>query len=236
MKIDCHCHTVYSKHFLWGFDALNSPLEMIKAAMKKGIDGLAITDHNTVKGGLVAKKVGKRFKDFTIIVGAEIRTIEGEIIALDIKENVPTKLSIEETVEKIHALGGIATAPHPFGNYVFRTCAGKKSLMADAIEVYNSTLTNGQNKKALELANLFKKSVTAGSDSHSSREVGNAGIIVEGDPIEDILKRRVKVFGKHTSMLEIANRTSRKFARSVGWRLTGRRGIYTSVHKSQSPR
>jgi hypothetical protein len=198
---------------------------MIKAAMKKGLDGLAVTDHNTVRGSLVAKKLAKRFK-FLIITGCEIKTKEGEIIALGIKENVPIGLTIEETVEKIHELGGIATAPHPFGSYIFRRCAGRKGLMADAIEVYNSTLTKGQNKKALDMAQLFKKSITAGSDAHSSRNVGNAGVIVNGDPIEDILKNRVEIFGKHTSILEIANITYRKFARSVEWRITGRRKHY----------
>lgn len=188
MKIDCHCHTIYSKHFFWGFDALNTPLEMIKAAIKKGIDGLAVTDHNTVKGSLIAKKVAKRFKNFVIITGCEIRTKEGEIIGLDIKENIPMNLNIEETVEKIHDLGGIATAPHPFGNYIFRRCAGRNGLKADALEVYNSTLTKKQNNKALDMAKLFKKSMTAGSDAHSSREVGNAGIMTYGNLIDDILK------------------------------------------------
>jgi hypothetical protein len=225
MKIDCHCHTIYSRHAFWGSDALNTPLDMIKAAMKKGLDGLAVTDHNTVRGSLVAKKLAKRFK-FLIITGCEIKTKEGEIIALGIKENVPIGLTIEETVEKIHELGGIATAPHPFGSYIFRRCAGRKGLMADAIEVYNSTLTKSQNKKALDMAQLFKKSITAGSDAHSSRNVGNAGVIVNGDPIEDILKNRVEIFGKHTPILEIANITYRKFARSVEWRITGRRKNY----------
>jgi len=225
MKIDCHCHTIYSRHAFWGSDALNTPLDMIKAAMKKGLDGLAITDHNTVRGSLIAKKLARRFK-FLIITGSEIKTSEGEIIALGIKENVPIELTIEETVEKIHELGGIATAPHPFGSFIFRRCTGRKGLMADAIEVYNSTLTKDQNKKAMDMAQLFKKSMTAGSDAHSSRNVGNAGIIVNGNPIEDILKNRVEIFGKHTSMLEIANITYRKFARSVEWRITGRRKNY----------
>ena len=83
----------------------------------------------------------------------------------------------------------------------------------------------------ITLGHLFKKPVTAGSDSHSCREVGNAGLILNGDPIEEILKRRVKIFGKHTSLLEITNRTSRKFARSVEWRLTGRKRQYS--HNSQ---
>jgi predicted metal-dependent phosphoesterase TrpH len=226
MKIDCHCHTIYSKHAFWGFDALNTPQDMIKAAIKRGVDGIAITDHDTVKGGLVAKKVARRFKNFVIIVGSEIKTREGEIIGLNIKENVAPNMTIEETVEKIHDLGGIATAAHPFGNYVFRRCAGKKSLVADAIEVYNSTLTKGQNKKALELAELFKKPVTAGSDSHSCREVGKAGIIVNGDPIEDILNRKARIFGSHISLFEIVNRSSRKFSRSIKWRISGGRSKY----------
>jgi len=225
MKIDCHCHTIYSRHAFWGSDALNTPLDMIKAAMKKGLDGLAITDHNTVRGSLIAKKLARRFK-FLIITGSEIKTREGEIIALGIRENVPIELTIEDTVEKIHELGGIATAPHPFGSYIFRRCAGRKGLMADAIEVYNSTLTKSQNKKALDMAQLFKKSVTAGSDAHSSRNVGDAGIIVNGDPIENILKNRLEIFGKHTSILDIANLTYRKFARSIEWRITGRRKHY----------
>lgn len=226
MRMDCHCHTIYSKHYFWGSDALSTPQDMIKAAIKKGMDGLAVTDHNYVRGSLIAERAAKRFKDFLIITGCEVMTNEGEIIALGIRENVPTNLSIEETVEKIHDLGGIATAPHPFGSYIFRTCSGRKSVMADAIEVFNSTLTNGQNSKALNLAKAFKKPFVAGSDAHSSREVGNAGIIFEGDPIDDILKKKVKIFGRHTSLLEIAYRSTRKFTRSVEWRITGRRKKY----------
>ena len=119
MKIDCHCHTIYSKHWFWGYDALNTPLEMIKAAIKKGLDGLAITDHNTVKGSLVGKKVAKKYKNFILITGCEIRTKSCEVIALGIKENISPNLSLEETIEKIHDLGGIAVIPHPFGKYFF---------------------------------------------------------------------------------------------------------------------
>jgi len=227
MKIDCHCHTIYSKHWFWGFDAINTPLEMIKAAIKKGMNGLAITDHNTIKGSLVGKKVAKRFKNFIIITGSEIKTKGGEIIGLDIKEDVPINLSIEETIERIHDLGGIAIAPHPFGSYIFRRCTGKNAEKADAIEIYNSTLTKKQNNKALLLAKKIKKPFTAGSDAHSAVEVGNAGIIINGNPINSILKNKVKTFGKETSIFQIARTVSKKFIRSVEWRMSGKRGKYT---------
>jgi len=63
MRIDCHCHTIYSKHWFWGYDSINTPKEMIKAAIKKGLDGIAITDHNTVKGSLIGKKIAKKYKN-----------------------------------------------------------------------------------------------------------------------------------------------------------------------------
>lgn len=226
MKFDLHCHTIYSKHFFWGFDALNTPEEMIKAAVKKGLDGLAITDHNNVKGSLLAKKIAKKYKDFKIITGAEIKTKSGEVIGLGIKENVPMLLSLEETIEKIHDLGGIAVASHPFGKYFFRKCVGNDAIKADAIEVFNSTLTKSANNKALALSKKYKTGKTAGSDAHFIKVVGNAGIICSDDTLEDILKNRVKIFGKEISMVDTAYLISRKFVRSIEWRILRTRRKY----------
>jgi len=226
MRIDCHCHTIYSKHWFWGFDSLNTPLEVVKAAMKKGLNGLAITDHNKVKGSLIARKISKRFKNFIIITGSEIQTNSGDFLALGVKEDIPKNLSIEETIEKIHDLGGIGVAPHPFGRYLLRKCVENNGRRADAIEVFNASLTNSQNSKALQLALKFSKPVTAGSDAHSIREIGNAGIIFDDDPIEEILKGKTKIFGVRTPLKDIAYLTARKFIRSAEWRISGRRDKY----------
>jgi hypothetical protein len=218
MLIDCHCHTIYSKHWFWGFDALNTPEEMIRAGIKKGLNGLAIVDHNDVKGSLLAKKVARRYKGFTILTGSEIKTEAGEVIALDIKENIPIFLGLEETIERIHDLGGIAVVPHPYGKYLFRKCVGDDAVKADAIEVFNSSLTKPANIKALRLYKKFNTGKTAGSDAHSVKEVGNAGIICD-DPLEDIIKNRVKIFGKRTPLLDMTYLISKKFIRSAEWRL-----------------
>jgi len=226
MKIDLHCHTIYSKHFFWGFDSLNTPEEMIKAAIKKGLTGLAITDHNNVKGSLEALKIAKKYKGFKIITGSEIKTKSGEIIGLGIKENVPIFLNLDETIEKIHELGGIAVAPHPFGKYFFRKCVEDNAKKADAIEVFNATLTKAANKRALILSEEYKTGKTAGSDAHSINEVGNAGIICSENPLDDIVKGKVKIFGRKTPFVDIAYLISRKFVRSVEWRLTGAKKNY----------
>lgn len=226
MIIDCHCHTIYSKHWLWGFDSLNTPEEMIKAAIKKGLSGLAITDHNNVNGSLAAQKVAKKYNNFKIITGSEIITTSGEIIGLGIKKNVPMLLSLDEAIERIHDLGGIAVSPHPFGIHLFRRCVGDYASKADAIEAFNATLTKAANKQALSLAKKLKKPVTAGSDAHSIKEVGNAGIICGENPIEDIIKNKVKIFGKRTPLIDIAYLLSKKFIRSVEWRISKTRKNY----------
>ena len=225
MKIDCHCHTIYSKHFLWGYDSLNKPRDLIKAAIKKGMDGIAVTDHDTVKGSLVTARVARSFKGFLVITGSEIKTKEGEIQGLGIKEDVPKGLSIEETVERIHDLGGISVAVHPFGSYLLRKGVEYSATKADAIEIFNAAnLFKRSNEKARLLAIRFKKPVTAGSDAHNIREVGNAGIVCTGNPLMAIMKKKVKVFGKKNTIADMAILTSKKFKRSVDWRLSGGRG------------
>ena len=227
MKIDCHCHTIYSKHFLWGFDSLNKPRDLVKTAIKKGMDGIAVTDHDTVRGSIVTKKAAKSFKDFLVITGSEIKTSQGEIQGLGITKNVPKGLSIDETVEKIHDLGGIAVAVHPFGSYIFRKGVEFSARKADAIEVFNAAnLFKSSNDKARVLARRYKKPMTAGSDAHNLREVGNAGIICNGDPLKAIMKKNVKIYGKKNTIADMAVLTSKKFIRSAKWRILRNRGKY----------
>ena len=111
-------------------------------------------------------------------------------------------MSVEETVEKIHDLGGIAVAAHPFRIFPIETYLREKCLKTDAIEIFNSgnnfTFTN---KKAEEFSKKHMMPVCAGSDSHCTLSLGAAGIICNGDPIEDIMKKRVKIFGKKYSTL-----------------------------------
>lgn len=219
-KFDLHSHTTYSKHWFWGTDALNTPQQMVKAAIKKGMNGLAITDHQTVKGSLVAKSFAKHCKDFIVITGAEIRTLAGDVVALGIKENVPDDLSLSETIERIHNLGGIAVAAHPFAKFLVRKCVGYEAKKLDAIEVFNAGSCKGfQNRKALKYADGFRKPKTAGSDAHCMRDVGRAGIIcnasTKDEVLDDIMKKRCDIFGKYTPYGDLAYLSIMKFSRSL---------------------
>lgn len=219
-RFDLHSHTVYSKHWFWGMDALNTPRQMVKAAIKKGMSGLAITDHQTVKGSLVAKSFAKRYKDFIVITGMEIRTDSGDVVALGINEDVPDDLSLANTIEKIHALGGIAVAAHPFAKFLVRKCVGCEAKELDAIEVFNAGSCKGfQNRKALEYAEKLKKPETAGSDAHCMRDVGRAGIICgacnQDGVLAGIMKKRCSIFGEYTPYKDLAYLSIKKFSRSL---------------------
>ena len=216
-----HVHTVYSNHWFWGTDALNTPREMIKAAIRRGLDGLAITDHENVNGGLVGKKEARRIKkDFKIIVGSEIKTLSGHMLAYGIKKNVQPGLSVEETIEKIHDIGGMAVAAHPYAEFGIRKCMKDKAMLADAIEVFNSSSCRSrQNRKALQMAEMYKKPMTAGSDAHLVKSVGNGGIICSGDPLESIRKGKVEIFGELTPLRVITYHLTMKILRSLRWKL-----------------
>jgi predicted metal-dependent phosphoesterase TrpH len=168
LKLDLHIHSQFSG------DGIGAPKEIIKVLEKRGLNGLAITDHNNVKGSIEAKKVAP--KDFIVITGTEISTADGHLIALDIKEDIPRNLSIEVTVEKILEIGGTPIVPH-----LYRAMSGIKNenlkkihSKIPAIEVFNSCSTPQTNLKTTKIAKKYKLGGTGGSDSHNPKYVGSA--------------------------------------------------------------
>jgi len=173
LKLDLHIHSEYSG------DGLGSPKEIIKILQKKGLNGMAITDHNTVEGALKAIKIAP--KDFIVIPAIEISTLNGHMIALDVRETIPRELSIEETVDKIIEQGGTPIVPH-----LFRSMSGikKENLRKierriSAIEVFNACSVPQSNLKSAKFAKKYKFGGTGGSDSHIPEYVGNGYTTVD---------------------------------------------------------
>jgi predicted metal-dependent phosphoesterase TrpH len=186
---------------------------MIEAAVRRGLEGLIITDHDSVKGGLVGKEIAREYRDFTVIPGAEITSRAGHILAIGIEKNLPKGMCVEETVETIHDLGGIAVASHPFSSRV-RPSVGDYCLVTDGIEVFNATNRGLANSRALSLAQMHGRPRTAGSDAHWARTVGTAGIICD-DPLEDIPKGRTELFGEYVSTWDMRVFQFRQFASAL---------------------
>ncbi len=166
---------------------------------KKGLDGIAIVDHNNVAGGLKGFEIAKEMKDFVVIPGIEISSAEGHILALNVKENIPKKLSVEETVEKIINLGGIPILPHPYR--IISGLGEKNAGKFTGIEVFNSRSMEWENKKAESLAKKLDIGKTGGSDAHSANEVGygitefNLNSFRIDDLLQEIEKKRTKGYG-----------------------------------------
>lgn len=172
MKIsaDLHVHTTYSK------DSLITPKDLIYYAKKRGLNAVAVTDHDQFEG---AYKIAKE-TDFLIIPGMEVSSGDGHIVALNVQEPIPKGLSALETVERIHKAGGVAIACHPY--VYFKGCLRENVCSTfDAIEVINARAFPFKRsmKKAEETAKNLRLSRVAGTDAHYGRQIGYAYTNIE---------------------------------------------------------
>jgi len=191
LKIDLHVHTCYSH------DGLTTPRELVFYSKKAGLDGVAVTDHDTLKGAL---KLVKQ-KEIMVIPGIEVTAAETHLLALNVTTLIPSGLKVQETIDRIHDAGGIAVACHPTA--ILK--GGIKGLKAkfDAVEVINSSafpflFATSFNRK---LAKSLRLPQTAGSDAHYGPEIGFAYTLVDADleveeVVEAIKKGRTVPCGK----------------------------------------
>lgn len=177
LRIDLHVHTCYSE------DAASSLEEIIFYAKKRRLNGIAITDHDSVEGTRRAMKLADK-RGVMVIPGIEVTTLHGHVLGLNITTRVPQNLSLVETVEKIHEADGIAIAAHPLvfiKSHMKQQIASASNL--DGIEVINSAafpflLSTRLSRALAERLNLPQ---TAGSDAHHASEIGTAYTLVKAD-------------------------------------------------------
>lgn len=172
-RVDFHVHTIYSP------DSLTTPEQLVKTCARKGLDKIAITDHNTIKGALEAKALAPE----RVIIGEEIMTTAGEILAFFIKEEIPPGMSPKDTIKALQQQDAFISISHPFDR--FRKGSWKiQDLLEitpdiDAIETFNARcFLPRDNWKAMTFARQHHVSGTYGSDAHASLEIGNASLFL----------------------------------------------------------
>jgi hypothetical protein len=175
MKWDLHLHTFHSP------DSLSSYEAIIRAVQARGLDGIAVTDHNTMRGAFELAKLAP----FPVILAEEIRTLEGEVIGYFLQEEIPRRLPLEETLARIHEQGGVVSVPHPVDRARRPSAIGEAALLRvmdqiDMIEGLNARcLLTGDNLHAREIAQEYGKPLTAGSDAHHPIEIGRCYVEIE---------------------------------------------------------
>lgn len=176
-NVDLHSHTQWSKDCLTKFETI------IEKCQKRGVDRIAITDHNTAQGALAMQKLAPDL----VIVGEEIMTTQGEILAYFVQESVPARLTPQETIRRLRDQGAVISIAHPYDRLRKGAWQEEELLkivdQIDAIEIFNARcLYLEDNEKAMAFAQKHGLPGTAGSDGHSSPEYGQT--MVRMQPFE----------------------------------------------------
>ncbi|HEU5315769.1 MAG TPA: PHP domain-containing protein [Chloroflexota bacterium] len=184
-RADLHSHTGHSKDSLLPADAL------LRAAAARGMNALAVTDHDSLGGAeqamALAERQPERFGGIRVIPGSEIRTREGEIIGLFLRRNIPRGLSPEETIAAIREQAGLVIVPHPLdrlrGSRLTEVALHRVAHLVDSVEGLNARTTfPGDNLRAQRFAREHGLCMTAGSDAHVAREAGTAYLELDEEP------------------------------------------------------
>jgi dephospho-CoA kinase len=178
LRLDLHTHTLGS------WDSATDPEVLLARAVARGVDRVAITDHNRLH---VALAMAARYPD-RVIPGEEVKTAEGiDLIGLYLQEEIPKGTPWRETARRIREQGGIVYLPHPYagGKGGGGRLAEAMVEEAQVVEVFNARLlAAGANARGLELALRTGRLQGAGSDAHTPGEVGNATVRVPWHPNE----------------------------------------------------
>lgn len=200
LKMDSHIHSEYSP------DSNSKIDDILKKAKKENIEIIAISDHNTVDGtSEVLKKT--RNTDILAIPSIEISSSQGHILGFGCEENIPRGLSPQETIDKIHDLGGLAIIPHPYCFYRHGLLCenDNENLKIDAIETKNARFIVGYcNRKAKKLSKKKNLPALGASDSHYWKFVGDCYSLIDCEKdidsvLKAIVKGNIKVEGSGTS-------------------------------------
>ena len=212
MRFDLHIHSNYSSDSSLSID------EILKQAVKKGLDGIAICDHNTVAGSLYARNRARELNlPLLVLPAVEVSTTKGHLIVLGMSENIQPNLTPEETIRIAHEKGAVVIAAHPLK---IRSIGSVDGLDVDAIETFNSRCIFGENTKSEEMALLLGKPQVGGSDSHLLATIGLGFTEIDTEPdVESVLsairKGKTRPGGRVVPMYVVFIQSVRGFLRRL---------------------
>lgn len=166
-------------------DGLASPEEILTAAESAGLDVIALTDHDDIRGAFVLRDLAlRRGSPVEVVPGIEVTTRSGHLLALFVEEEIPMFRPLAETVAAIHRAGGLAVVPHPLSYLTFSI--GERALrglaargddpFVDGIELRNPSYAGRVRARRAAWLNehVLRVAETGSSDAHHAKLVGTA--------------------------------------------------------------
>ena len=188
-KADLHIHTTHSD----GTASVPALLEHVAA--RTDLQVIAIADHDTIAGALEARHLAPAY-GVEVIVGEEVSTSEGHLLALFIEEPLPPRMPAAATIAAAHAQNGICVAPHPYdwltpslghAGLAERSAGPGCEWPLDAIEGFNAGLWGSRaNARAVAAAGRLDLPLVGGSDAHQLATVGLGYTLFPGQTAADL--------------------------------------------------
>ena len=186
LRLDLHVHSRASK------DAKGTLQELAVVAKERGLDGFAVTDHNVLPDLEELRSVQEE-TGCLLIPGMEISSIEGHILAIGVRVDIPRGQSMQETIHAIHRAGGVAVPSHPLkvfsgaGPTVLASLAG-----VDAIEGRNGRDRKLVQENSMALAESLGLPTVGGTDAHWIHDIGTTYTMVDAEPTEEAVLNAIR--------------------------------------------
>jgi predicted metal-dependent phosphoesterase TrpH len=217
--VEFHCHTIYSK------DSLTRPEDLVNTCRRKGIDRVVVTDHNTIAGARAAQAIDPEL----VIVGEEIATTRGEILAAFVTEEIPKGLTPQETLRRLKDQGAFISVSHPFDQWRSGHWHEEDLLEilpeVDAIEVYNSRCMLARfNQEARQFAEKHRLAGTVGSDAHAAFELGQSLMVLEPfegpEELRSVIRKGIQKVRRSPAWVRLTSRYAVVYKKLKGYRWT----------------
>jgi predicted metal-dependent phosphoesterase TrpH len=184
VRIDLHVHSTFSPDSRQRIDQIVDRLGVA------GLQGFALTDHNTIAGHSSLAEFARRFPRLRIVPGVEVSTVEGHLLVYGVSELPPIRRPIAETLDWVHSRGAVAVLPHPFRwahGVGRRICEEARVHGVEALNGHNGAVANARAELVGARRGL---ALTGGSDAHDLRGLGRTYTTVpdEAASVEEILQ------------------------------------------------
>ena len=215
-RFEFHCHSMYSRGHRIPTHGMPVPEDMIRQAKRIGLQGIALTDHDTAKGWKRAREAAKKY-NMVFIPSIEVSTQQGHVLALGLTEPVKSWRDVEETVDAVHEQGGLVVGDHPYD--IHGDGIRDWIKITDAVEVFNAlSMDRVSNRIAERKARKMGKPMVVGSDAHTLDAIGFAVNRIDADNVSGILKAimkgQVRFSRKYIPVRSLVDWTRERFALS----------------------